>query len=245
MNVEDLSGNISELVDTLRSERGEPVSLTDIASVTEVLIACMERYFATINTSMYREIQDLSDHIAKAKGDIARAQPNEIKSERIPRAGRELEAIVESTEDATHAIMEAAEEIMATGSANGGADNRAVVEGACMRIFEACSFQDVTGQRIAKVFKTLAFIEERLDTLLAAWGGVTDSEPAGAHDHDDGDDPTLSGPALEGEGISQDDVDSMFAESTAPAPADAPRSSVLRATADAKNTDTDSDRLLD
>ena len=76
MNIEDLSGNIAELVDTLRSKQVEPVSLTDIASVTEVLIACMERYFATINTSMYREIQELSDHIAKAKSDIARAQPN-------------------------------------------------------------------------------------------------------------------------------------------------------------------------
>ena len=237
MNIEDLSGNIAELVDTLRSKQVEPVSLTDIASVTEVLIACMERYFATINTSMYREIQELSDHIAKAKSDIARAQPNEIKSERIPRAGKELGAIVASTEDATHAIMEAAEEIMAAGSTNGGGDNRAAIEGACMRIFEACSFQDVTGQRIAKVFKTLAFIDERLDALLNAWGGVADAEPAG---DDGGEDQLLSGPALEGEGISQDDVDSLFDESAATPPDDAPTSpapaAARHATVDAKNT---------
>ena len=65
MNIEGLSGNISELVDLLRSEREAPVSLTDIASVTEVMIACMERYFATVNSSMYREIQSLADHIDK------------------------------------------------------------------------------------------------------------------------------------------------------------------------------------
>ena len=129
MDIENLSGSISELVDLLRSEREAPVSLTDIASVTEVLIASMERYFASINTSMYREIQDLADHIAKAKSDIARAQPNEIKSERISRARKELSAIVQSTEGATHAIIEAAEEIMAAGSANGSGDDHALVEG--------------------------------------------------------------------------------------------------------------------
>ena len=177
MKTEDLSGNISELVDLLRSEREAPVSLTDIASVTEVLIASMERYFATVNTSMYREIQDLANLIAKAKSDIARAQPNEIKSERIPRAGKELGAIVQSTESATHAIMEAAGEIMAAGATNGGGDNRALIDAACMRIFEACSFQDVTGQRISKVVNTLTFIDERLETLLGAYGGVVDSAP--------------------------------------------------------------------
>ena len=247
MNIEGLSDNISELVDLLRSEREAPVSLTDVASVTEVLISCMERYFASVNTSMYREIQDLFDHIAKAKGDIARAQPNEIKSERIPRAGKELGAIVESTEGATHAIMEAAEEIMAAGSANGGGDSEAIVEGACMRIFEACSFQDVTGQRISKVVNTLTFIDERLDTLLEAYGGVADSAPPAAAV--DTSDPLLNGPQLEGEGISQDDVDLMFDKDQV-APADdspPPRApaGALGETANAKNTQAEIDSLFD
>ena len=245
MDIKDLSGNISELVDLLRSEREAPVSLIDIASVTEVLIASMERYFATINTSMYREIQDLADHIAKAKNDIARAQPNEIKSERIPRAGRELGAIVQSTEGATHAIMEAAEEIMAAGSANGGGGDRALVEGACMRIFEACSFQDVTGQRISKVVNTLSFIDERLDTLLEAYGGVADSVPESEAQAD----PLLDGPQLDGEGITQDDVDSMFDKGEEPAspppPSPNPPAGALRGTAEGKNTQAEIDSLFD
>jgi chemotaxis protein CheZ len=245
MNIDGLSGNISELVDLLRSEREAPVSLTDIASVTEVLIACMERYFATVNSSMYREIQDLADHIAKAKGDISRAQPNEIKSERIPRAGKELGAIVQSTEGATNAIMEAAEEIMASGSANGGGDREAQIEGACMRIFEACSFQDVTGQRISKVVDTLTFIDERLDTLLEAYGGVADSAPV----TEEVEDPLLNGPQLEGEGISQDDVDSMFGESESAASADIPPpqppAGNLSDGAESKNTQAEIDSLFD
>ena len=243
MNIEGLSGNISELVDLLRSEREAPVSLTDIASVTEVMIACMERYFATVNSSMYREIQSLADHIDKAKNDIARAQPNEIKSERIPRAGKELGAIVQSTEGATNAIMEAAEEIMAADSADG--DKAALIEAACMRIFEACSFQDVTGQRISKVVNTLTFIDERLDTLLQAYGGVADSAAA----NEEVADPLLNGPQLDGEGISQDDVDSMFGESeeaAKPNPAAVQRpASALRETADGKNTQAEIDSLFD
>ena len=242
MKTEDLSGNISELVDLLRSEREAPVSLTDIASVTEVLIASMERYFATVNTSMYREIQDLANLIAKAKSDIARAQPNEIKSERIPRAGKELGAIVQSTESATHAIMEAAEEIMAAGATNGGGDNRALIDAACMRIFEACSFQDVTGQRISKVVNTLTFIDERLETLLEAYGGVVDSAP----EPEDQADPLLNGPQLEGEGITQDDVDSMFdevqAEGSAESSPPQPPASALSGT---KNTQAEIDSLFD
>ncbi len=163
-------------------------------------------------SSIYREIQELADHIAKAKNDIARAQPNEIKSERIPRAGKELGAIVQATEGATNAIMEAAEEIMAAGSTD--ADKSALMEAACMRIFEACSFQDVTGQRISKVVSTLTFIDERLETLLEAYGGVADL----AGTNEKAADPLLNGPQLDGEGISQDDdgkntqaeIDSLF-----------------------------------
>ena len=44
------------------------------------------------------------------------------------------------------------------------------INDACMRIFEACSFQDITGQRITKVVSTLTYIEERLHGLQDAWG---------------------------------------------------------------------------
>ena len=80
-------------------------------------------------------------------------RPNDLKQEKIPRAGLELEAIVASTEKATGTIMDAAEEIM---SADATSENYVEsINDACMRIFEACSFQDITGQRITKVVSTL------------------------------------------------------------------------------------------
>jgi chemotaxis protein CheZ len=83
-----------------------------------------------------------------------------------------------------------------------------------MRIFEACSFQDLTGQRITKVVKTFTYIEDRIGTLLEAHGDLL----AGAGEIDDEDDgivkvdggTVLDGPQMEGSGVSQDDVDAMF-----------------------------------
>lgn len=152
--------------------------------------------------ALYRDCQDLAKYISGARREIAQMRPNHLKAEQIPRAGQELDAIVQATETATNTIMEAAEEIMAAGV------NSEPVNDAVMRIFEACSFQDITGQRITKVVKTLQHIEERLDALQRAWGpdlGYEEPPP-----EEDEEAALLNGPQLDGEGVSQDDVDALF-----------------------------------
>ena len=44
------------------------------------------------------------------------------------------------------------------------------VNESCMKIFEACSFQDITGQRITKVVKSVTYVEDRVNDLIAVWG---------------------------------------------------------------------------
>ena len=220
MDREKLNTKLSELVDVLRTDEDRRVSMSDIASITEVLITTMSRYFASIDTSIYREFQELSDHITSMRTEIARAQPKEIQAKRIPRAGKELDAVVQATEDATNTIMEAVEAIL-------GADNTDTeaytlkVNDECMRIFEACSFQDITGQRVTKVISTLTFIEERIGSILSAWPGGEEMADQQDAEGQPSDAELLNGPALEGEGISQDDVDSMFGEEAAPTTAEA------------------------
>ena len=79
-----------------------------------------------------------------------------------------------------------------------------------MRIFEACSFQDITGQRVTKVVKTLSHIDERLTTLLAALGAELADIPVEPENQPEGDAALMTGPALEGEGIDQDEVDALL-----------------------------------
>ena len=106
--------------------------------------------------------------------------------------------------------MEAAEEMMAGDSSEADA-YKATVDSACMWIFEACSFQYITGQRIGKVVGTLTYIEDRISGLLGAHG-VTAEEEAAVNDEDEvsGDEALLNGPQLAGAGNDRDDIDAMF-----------------------------------
>ncbi|GEQ99424.1 hypothetical protein JCM17845_00480 [Iodidimonas gelatinilytica] len=80
-----------------------------------------------------------------------------------------------------------------------------------MQIFEACSFQDITGQRISKVVQTLTYVEGRIHELRSLLGITDDEISAAAEDEEDvavdEDRALLRGPSLEGEGIDQDAVD--------------------------------------
>ncbi|MDG1708029.1 MAG: protein phosphatase CheZ, partial [Emcibacteraceae bacterium] len=135
---------------------------------------------------------------------------------------QELDAIVEATESATDTIMQAAEDIMSCDieESDGYKEH---VNTELMKIFEACSFQDITGQRISKVVKTLNHVEDRVSKLIAILGITNkdgtpiDAKPILDPDAEGSDEDLLNGPALAGEGIDQSDVDSLMSDFDAPA----------------------------
>ena len=205
MDTTKLSRQLGQIVDLLRKDERQVVSLRDIASITEALISVILSYFNTLDTSIYRELHQLSGHISEAKTEIARLRPNEIKAQ-LPAAGDQLEAIVKGTEQATHSIMEATEQILAASAG----ESKGNIEDACMRIFEACSFQDITGQRVTKVVKTLNYIEQRISVLLEVLGA--EIEEIALEDEPTHDAILEHGPALEGEGIDQNEVDALLGD---------------------------------
>lgn len=215
---EELPRQIELLVDNLRKNGDEARSLTDVAMVTEVLIGTMQAFFRTVDTAVYKECRQLSEYISNARKEIASLQPadtsddNPERSDRLPRAGMELDAIVQQTEEATNTIMEAAEEIMGADTSDMDA-YQAVTTDAVMRIFEACSFQDITGQRVSKVVHTLHHIEERVEELSQLLGvsekDILESKKSEAEKITE-DEALLAGPALEGEGIDQSSIDALL-----------------------------------
>jgi chemotaxis protein CheZ len=216
MSTEALATQITALVDNLRTRREQTIGLSEVAAVTEVLLGTMRNYFKQIDTSIYREFRSLSEYIEKARVEIAQLRPNELKADRLPRAGKELEAIVKSTEEATNSIMAAAEEIVGADASDPEA-YKATVDDAVVRIFEACSFQDITGQRITKVVETLTYIEDRLTRLKEAWGDdVADAESETSEEDLAKGRHLLNGPQLEGEGVSQSEIDAMLADVATP-----------------------------
>jgi chemotaxis protein CheZ len=159
-----------------------------------------------------RELAAVADYIAHIKQEIGALRANELYRDRIPTAHDELGNVVQATASATHSIMKAAEDILGAEEASLDA-YKARVEENVLTIFEACSFQDITGQRISKVVEALQHVEKRLSRFASA---------VNARDTSDGPDPEdalrqarrevlmLNGPAAEGAGVKQDDIDKLF-----------------------------------
>lgn len=92
-------------------------------------------------------------------------------------SGLELEAVVHATEEAANRIMEAAEAIgdwMREGKRDPASMD--VVNEKVAAIFEACSFQDVTGQRIRRAIQHLQQVETMLTDLVPADTGASAPE---------------------------------------------------------------------
>jgi len=134
---------------------------------------------------------------------------------------RELDAVVESAERATQQILGAAEDIEDAANTLSASLQRQQeqalaldIQDNVLRIFEACNFQDLTGQRIAKVLTTLKFVEDRIAHMIEIWGGIDAFRTyAAAATTVPGGGATLHGPKLDDDDghASQDDVDALFA----------------------------------
>lgn len=177
-----------------------------------------------------REAQLLRVEVARMVRSLAatKREISEIKhpmrdmdEDRMVKAANELDEIVSATEDATNEILDASEAIGAHASEIlaeiGDMDTMTPrmheINEHVARIMEACNFQDITGQRVTKVVKTLEFIEDRIRTIVEDWGREAfldlplpdDSDP----DEDD-ESKLLNGPQLSNQGLSQDDIDALF-----------------------------------
>jgi len=203
---------LDRITDFVKEKRGEDVALADVVALAEITASSLQAFFSTVDTVVYRELREIADYIAAMRAEISALQFHELKETRIPAAGQELDAIVKATEQATNAIMSCAEAVMAT-DASDVEQFKALVDAKMLDIFEACSFQDITGQRIAKVVETLEHIETRVARLTALVvaedipGPLTDAERASAERKQR---LILHGPQLDGEGVDQSEVDLMF-----------------------------------
>ncbi len=148
----------------------------------------------------------------------ALTHPGEEEDDPLTVCANELGAVVRATEGATDRILAAAEametavaEILA--HSNDPSVNRPLgrVRDAVVEVYEASNFQDITGQRIAKVRRTLEAVESGLTTLIAAWGPERVARYAGRrHGALEEEKQLLNGPQMEGQAISQDEIDALF-----------------------------------
>jgi chemotaxis regulatin CheY-phosphate phosphatase CheZ len=120
------------------------------------------------------DVLEMARMIARTGKEIQALQPDGLAGTRIFSASDELSAVVDTTEQATSDILAATEKMQErawTLRENGIAIADCDLLDACAtQIYTACSFQDITAQRIRKVVGTLRFLDSRIKSMLELWG---------------------------------------------------------------------------
>ena len=193
---------------TIRAQqpRVEPDMVTEV--IRAVLTTISDDLTAK-EASLLREVEELGRTIAVAKSEIAALRVDDITDHDIPFATDELDAIVDHTAHATNAILESCE-VLDEVSATIGGEPAAKLQAAVTSIYEACSFQDITGQRITKVVTTLKAIEAKVAHIIGAFGPSTEAVQ-GAKTHVASDADLLNGPQLPAHAMDQSDIDRLLA----------------------------------
>lgn len=182
-------------------------------AVREVL-GSLSGDLTTTEISLLGELEALGREVARAKSEIAALKVDDINDRHIPTATDELDAVVEHTATATNEILDVCEglEKLQTKLPAEHADALGV---AVTRIYEACSFQDITGQRITKVVSALKVIEQRVSDVTRRFGSTTDGqsapEPEVAITPETEGRALANGPQLPTAASSQADIDRLLA----------------------------------
>ncbi len=175
------------------------------------LRAFMDRRIAELSAELSASVQlmgmteeALTGRIAEVHAQIARLIT--IPASGARNSGLELEAVVQATESAADTILEAAEAIQSW--LDSGAQDAASIAALTARvndIFQACSFQDLTGQRIRRAIKQLQQVETMLEGLMpgAPVAAAPRLEVLGHA-------PTVADPATAGPDLAQAEIDRLL-----------------------------------
>ncbi len=190
-------------------EAGIDPRLFVLAQQSEALVSTMSDVFKKVDARWITQFRSIYDAIGEAKAEIRSIRPLEVATHRLPTATSEMDAITADTESATNTILASAETIMGLKSSDAAAKAR--IDDEIMKIFEACTFQDLTGQRVSKIVHLLSQIEQRITKLV---------DTLGVHDGEDHEgvspeeqrrrDLLLNGPAIGGPEVNQASIDALF-----------------------------------
>src|ERR1700694_2829223 len=159
----DLRAIRSQMAGAGRSAAAETIGESVTREVAEAP-ALLETYRAQIEQceKLKVELDLIHDAISRTKREIAVLHGKSFDGNEMAKVTGELGAVVGGTEEATQQILEAAESIdlAATALAKVTSPEQhkllsEEIQERVVSIFEACNFQDLTGQRISKVMTTM------------------------------------------------------------------------------------------
>ncbi len=165
-----------------------------------------------------KELVGLFRYIQRVRQEIAAIYHPAEDEHRFNSIAEQLDAVVKATEKASDTIMGAMEnndtlvmdiKKMVKDPSVAAKLDKISENGAA--VFEACSFQDITGQRIGKVAKSLGYVEKHVNVLIDTWGrGEVEKIEVKPDQEKTADEKLLHGPQIEGKGVTQDEIDKLF-----------------------------------
>ena len=202
----ELDWSLAERLAVIRAEN--PASDPEmVAEIVRAVLATMTGDRTATEASLLHEVEALGRTIATAKQEIAALRVDDITASHIPLATDELDAIVSHTAAATDTILEVCETLdkVADGLTGEPAEQLQV---ATTRIYEACGFQDITGQRITKVVAALKMIEAKIAHIVATFSDQREGQNIPKPEEDVA---LLNGPQLPALAMDQSDIDKLMA----------------------------------
>jgi chemotaxis protein CheZ len=159
---------------------------------------------AESNTGRRGEIERLASELRLVRAALCGSDPD--SAVRTAQITKELQAVMHGSEQATQKILAAAEDIdqaannlSASLKGESERDLAQDIRDRVIHIFEACNFQDLTSQRVAKVLAALRELEQQIARAVSELVRA-DVEPP------------MHGPRLPNDPghLSQGDIDAMF-----------------------------------
>ncbi len=205
-----LEGNLHGKIKAAHDAAHKPMSSDEISAIVQQVISTMTGDITAADLKFYSELEELASYIKHAKQEIADIKPKDISMSHIPNATDELDAVVGATEEATNKIMDVCDTISAI-SEKCSPEIKEQLIACTTHVFEACNFQDITGQRITKVVQTLKYIDGKVGSLLRALGEeIYRGDGSRLGNGEDPDKLLLNGPQLPKNAIDQDAIDKIL-----------------------------------
>lgn len=213
-----LANALAEKMQDIRNTKGQAISIQDISELLDQVLEHSQPN--SISGDVRGELEAMLNRLGDTKSDVEQLLEQSDEAQSLATASSALGIIVEATEEATNRILDATEAIQAIAGSLDGDTSQKIMD-QTMEIFEACNFQDLTGQRVSNVISTLEFIEEHLQNLTGLLGygeSIGAQSPRAKKAKSSGpkaieditDDELMNGPQNPDEAPSQDEIDDLF-----------------------------------
>lgn len=219
--------SLQQQMQDLESTTSETVPVEQVRELIKGVRDLFEGRFDVDDIKLYGELGELAKFINTARKELREFQPNVLTEHEIPDASDQLDAIVKQTEKATGSIMDSCEQLetinqriidkLISHEPPLNEDVLASIDDAMMEgqthvtnIFESCNFQDLTGQRIMKIVKTLREVERQVLRMVVVFGLQNKTVDEDTRQKLESEADLLEGPQLPGNSLEQDDIDDIL-----------------------------------